>query len=252
MTTAIRAEILKLTTIRLPLGLLATGTALTAAMAALTAAQAGSGASMADAPLDTAAGLTGLLSTTYFAMIMAMVLGVTTATSEFRHSTATLTYLATPHRARVLAAKTITAFGFGLIFGLAGAAITTAVGLGFTAAKGYHVTLAATTIARYGAGAILGSGLLASLGAGLGSLIRSQLAAVITVFLWAFLAENTLGGLFHPLAPYLPFMAATSLAGSPPPGGKPLPFAAATLLIAGITAITGAVAARTTAQADIS
>ncbi len=252
MITAIRAEALKLATIRLPPGLLAAGSTLTAAMALLTAARAGSAASMADAPLSTAAGLTGVLTTTYFTMIMAMVLGVIVATGEFRHSTATLTYLATPHRAQVLAAKAIAAFGAGLLFGLAGAAITTAVGVGFTAAKGYHVTLAAATIIRYGAGAILGSGLLASLGAGLGSLIRSQLAAVITVFLWAFLGENTLGGLFHTTAPYLPFMAATSLAGSAPPGGKALPFAAAALLVAGIAAFTCAIAARTSVRADIS
>ena len=43
-------------------------------------------------------------------MIMAMVLGVTIATGEFRHATATAIYLATPHRARVLTAKAIAAF----------------------------------------------------------------------------------------------------------------------------------------------
>jgi ABC-2 type transport system permease protein len=139
----------------------------------------------------------------------------------------------------------------GLLFGLAGAVITTATGLGFAAAKGYPVALGASTIARYGAGAVLGAGLLASLGAGLGMLIRSQLGAVIAVFLWAFAAENTLGGLSHAIAPYLPFMAATSLAGSPPPGGKPLPFLAATLLVAGVTALICAIATRTTLRADI-
>ena len=125
------------------------------------------------------------------------------------------------------------------------------IGLAVTLAKGYHVTLTAATIARYAAGAVLGSGLLASLGTGLGSLIHSQLAAVITVLLWAFLGENTLGGLVHPIAPYLPFMATTSLAGSPPPGGQPLPFAAAAVLVAATTTLTCAVAARTSARADI-
>jgi len=74
-------------------------------MALLTAARAGGAASMADASLSTAAGLTGVLATTYFAMIMATVLGLTIATGEFRHSTATLTCLATPRRAQVLAAR---------------------------------------------------------------------------------------------------------------------------------------------------
>jgi ABC-2 type transport system permease protein len=134
---------------------------LTAAMALLTAARAGSGASMAAAPLGTAAGLTGVLATSYFAMIMAMVLGVTIATGEYRHATATLTHLATPHRTQVIAAKAVTAFAAGLIFGLAGAAITTGIGLAAAHAKDYHIILAATTITRYGVGATLGSGLLA-------------------------------------------------------------------------------------------
>jgi ABC-2 type transport system permease protein len=132
-----------------------------------------------------------------------------------------------------------------------GAAITTAAGLGAAAVRGYPVALGAGTIARYGAGAVLGAGLLASLGVGLGMLIRSQLGAIITVFVWAFAAENTLGGLSHAIAPYLPFMAATSLAGSPPPGGHPLPFPAAALLVAGITAVACAIAARTSLRADI-
>jgi ABC-type transport system involved in multi-copper enzyme maturation permease subunit len=251
VTAVTRAELAKLATVRLPLGLLGIAALLTAAMSLLTALQAGSTAAMADASLSTAAGLAGVLSTTYFAMIMAMVLGITISTGEFRHATATATYLAAPRRERVLAAKAIAAFGAGLLFGLAGAAVTTAAGLGAAAARGYPVALGAGTIARYGAGAVLGAGLLASLGAGLGMLVRSQLGAIITVFVWAFAAENTIGGLSHPIAPYLPFMAATSLAGSPPPDGHPLPFLAAALLVAGITAVTCVIAARTSLRADI-
>jgi hypothetical protein len=64
------------------------------------------------------------------------VLGVTIATGEYRHATATLTHLATPHRTQVIAAKAVTAFAAGLIFGLAGAAITTGIGLAAAHAKG--------------------------------------------------------------------------------------------------------------------
>jgi ABC-2 type transport system permease protein len=251
VTGVIRAEFAKLTTVRLPLGLLGIAALLAAAMSLLTALQAGSGAAMADTSLRTAAGLTGVISTAYFAMIMALVLGITISTGEFRHATATATYLAAPRRVEVLAAKAIAAFGAGLLFGLAGAAITTAAGLGAVAARGYPVTLGAGTIARYGAGAALGAGLLASLGVGLGMLIRSQLGAIITVFVWAFAAEITLGGLSHAIAPYLPFMAVSSLAGSLPPGGHPLPFPLAALLVAGITAVTCAIAALTSLRADI-
>jgi ABC-2 type transport system permease protein len=155
MITSIRTELLKLATIRLPLGLLATGGGLTATMAMLTAARAGGPGSMAADPLNTAAGLTAVLATTYFAMLMAMVLGVTVATGEFRHQTATATYLAIPNRVRVLGAKAIAASGFGLGFGL-------------------------------------------------GSLLRAQLGAVITVFVWGLLGETIVGGLSTPVPPTSP------------------------------------------------
>jgi hypothetical protein len=45
-------------------------------------------------------------------------------------------------------------------------------------------------------------------------------------------------------------MAATSLAGSPPPGDQPLPFAVGALIVAAITTLTCAIAARTSARAD--
>ena len=46
------------------------------------------------------------------------MLGVTISSGEFRHQTATLTYLATPNRTRVLAAKAVAAAAGGAVFGL--------------------------------------------------------------------------------------------------------------------------------------
>lgn len=251
MTAAIRAEFAKLFTVRLPLGLLGIGALLTVAIALMTALQAGSGAAMSAAPLSTASGLTDVLTTTYFAMIMAMVLGVTMATGEFRHATATATYLVIPRRSRVLVGKVVAAFGAGLVFGLVGAIVATAIGLGFVAAKGDTIALGVSTMIRYGAGAVVGAGLLASFGVGLGMLVRSQLGAVIGIFLWSLVVENAIGGAFHTIAPYLPFMAAASLAGTAPAGGKALPFLAAMLLVIAVTAVIAAVAARTSSRADI-
>ena len=56
-------------------------------------------------------------------MILAAVLGVIVASGEFRHTSATLTYLATPDRRRVLGAKAVAGAG-------AGAALLAAVGVG--------------------------------------------------------------------------------------------------------------------------
>lgn len=258
MRRAIRVELLKIGTTRLTYGLLATGTALTALVAVLRAATAGNGHTR---PIDTNAGLIRVLTVIGFAFVLSIIFGATVSSGEFRHSTATVTYLAFPNRARVLLAKLITAAGFGLCFGALGFAASTAVALMFIAAKGDGVALSATTILGYGAGATLATGLLAALGVGLGTLIRAQLAIVIGTFLWALFVESILGGLFNSIQPYLPFTAATTLASTKLGGGgfgyagsstaTPLPFVASVALILAATVVISAIAARTTLQADI-
>ncbi|HEX6674561.1 MAG TPA: hypothetical protein VF486_06000 [Actinomycetes bacterium] len=253
MTRLVRTELLKLRTIRLPLGLLATAAGVTGLMTVLESTRAGGPGHMAIPPLDTEAGLTTVLTSTGFAMLMAMVFGVAVASGEFRHGTATATYLGTPDRARVLVAKAIAAALFGLLFGVVGAAVASGVGLAFVAAKGYEVTVAGATVARYAAGAVLGTGLLAAVGVGVGSLVRAQVGAVVTVFAWGFVVEQLLAGQFDGLAPYLPYTAATTMAGASLGGGvDPLPFAAAAALVAATATLLSMVAARTTVRADVS
>lgn len=255
MINAIRAELLKIRTTRMAAGLLAVAVAWTALVASMESARSGPGGLV---PALSGGGLRDVLTSTGFGLIMAMVFGVTVATGEFRHKTATDTYLDEPGRARVLAAKTITAGIGGLAFGLAGTAVTTAVGLAFAAARGIPLGLGAATIARYCAGAILAAGLLAAVGAGLGSLIRSQVSAIIAVFAWCFGIEQILGGISHRLASYLPFTAAASMAGAAsgamppmPRGMTPLPFAGVAALLAALAIVIAAVTAHTTLRRDV-
>jgi ABC-2 type transport system permease protein len=123
--TVTRIELLKIRTTRAPFGLLAAAMGITALIAALEAARAGG---KFTPPLSSSAGLSFVLTVTGFALLMALVFGVTVTSGEFRHGTATITYLGIPRRARVLAAKVAASFGCGLVFGAAGAATATAVG----------------------------------------------------------------------------------------------------------------------------
>ncbi len=262
MTTLIRAELLKLRTTRLSYGLLATGAGLTALFSTLEASRAGS-TKGGVAPLYTAPGLESVIAGGTWALLLAAILGVTVSSGEFRHSTATLTYLATPHRSRVLAAKAIASACAGVVFGLVGYLIAAGVGLIFVAARGYHVAVGDVTLARYGAGHLVAAALLAAVGVAVGSLIRSQLAAVIGVFVWAIVIESLLGDLFNSVQPYLPYTAATTLAGvtlggaafgpahSAATTATALPFAAATGLLIGVAAVLSLLAARTTVPRDV-
>lgn len=261
MIRLIRVELLKIRTTRLSYALLATAAGLTLLFCVLEASFSGAGKNVG--PLSTASGFTAVITGGTWALLLATVLGVTVSSGEFRHSTATLTYLTAPHRGQVLTAKMAAAAGVGAVFGLAGYILAAGAGLAFTAAHGYHVPVGDATLARYAAGYVIGAALLAATGAALGSLIRSQLAGVISVFAWMIVIESVLGGLFHSVQPYLPYSAATTLTGSPLGGAAfgpahlaattvtPLPFAAATGLLAGVAILIAVAAARMTVQRDV-
>lgn len=186
MIQLIRIELLKLRTTRTTIGLLGVTVLLTALDAVLRASRAGSGKL---APLDTVGGLRNVCTLTGFSMLMAILLGAMMASGEFRHATATLTYLTCPDRTRVLTAKAMTAALGGLIMGAVGAGTATAVALAFTAGHGYSIALTGGSLTGYAAGALLGAALLGALGAALGSLIRSQLAIVVGLLVWALLSS---------------------------------------------------------------
>jgi ABC-type transport system involved in multi-copper enzyme maturation permease subunit len=258
MSAQLRAEFLKLRTTRTTIGLIGLAVAVTALITTLESATAGTGRGMAIPSLATPAGLRDALASTGFALIVAAVLGTVITSGEFRHQTATGTYLDQPDRTRVLAAKAITAAAAGLLLGLAAAVTASGIALGF-AARGHPLALPAATIVRYGAGAAIGAGLLAAAGAGVGSLIRHQVGAIIAVFAWGFAVELVVGGTATTVAPYLPYTAAAMMAGVASGGGMPpiprgaipLPFPAAGGILAGAAILLAAVAAVTTVRRDV-
>jgi len=261
MSRAIRTELLKIRTTRLVLGMLGLTAALNGLVAVVTCTKAGngSGGGLTVPPLYTVGGLGRVLTSGGFGLIIAAVFGVTVTSGEFRHRTATDTYLDEPNRVRVLIAKASSAALTGLVLGLVGTAVTTGIGLGFVAARTYPVALPAGTILRFSVGVIIGSGLLAAIGAAVGSLIRSQIGSIIAVFIWGFGMEQILGGLSRALAAYLPYTAAATLAGARSGEGMPqlpsglsaLPFIAVVALLAGTAVLMSAVSAATTVQADV-
>jgi ABC-type transport system involved in multi-copper enzyme maturation permease subunit len=261
MSRAIRTELLKIRTTRLVLGMLGLTAALNGLVAVVTCTKAGNGGGggLTVPPLYTVGGLRMVLTSGGFGLMIAAVFGATVTSGEFRHRTATDTFLDEPNRVRVLIAKTISAGLAGLVLGFVGTVVTTGIGLGFVAARSYPVALPAGTIIRFSNGVILGSGLLAAIGAAVGSLIRNQIGSIIAVFIWAFGLEQILGGISRALAAYLPYTAATTLAGARSGEGMPqlpsglnaLPLTAVVALLAATAILMAAVSAATTVQADV-
>jgi ABC-2 type transport system permease protein len=259
----VRVELLKLRTVRTTYGLLV-------AAALLSALLAGSKASLAGrSGLASAHTISNLVTLTGWTMLFAMVLGVIAASGEFRHSTATFTYLAGPRRSQVLAAKAAAAAVVGAAYGLTGAAVAIGVGLGAIAGEGDPIRLSAATLARESLGATLGAALLAALGVAVGSLIRSQLAGVVGILIWSLVIEPIIGALSTTIQPYLPYTAATTLAGAKAgtgPGGfhvnvshgavaavvpQSLPFGSVIALLVALVIVVAGIAAWSSLRADI-
>lgn len=239
-------ELGKIRTIGLPRVLFGVSTGITLLFAILKAAS-----SKGSASLSTASGLASVIRVPIWPLILVTVLGVTVATSEFVYNTATATYLAIPDRRKVLIAKLLASSITGVVFGLAASIASTVVGLSFVAAKHAHVALGGGEIARYLGGDTLACALLAALGCAVGSLLRSQIGALVAVFGWALVIEGLLSALYSSVTPYLPFEAARYLAEGSIPGGVDLPFGASAGLVAGTVVLIALVTSRETLPRDI-
>ena len=124
------------------------------------------------------------------------VLAAIGLTGEFRHRTATATFLATPRRGRVVLAKLVTYALVGVGYALVCIAVTIAIALPWLAAKGIDVPLAGNGIPATLAGVVAVVGIFGLIGVGLGALLRDQVAAVVGLLVYLFVVE--------PIATYTP------------------------------------------------
>lgn len=140
-----------------------------------------------------------------------MILGIYAMSGEFHNHTAIATFLATPKRWKALGAKLLVAAVSGGIFNTIAALV--AMGLGAYALSFYTDAVAPHSYiwVNYPASAFVTGAVLSIIGVGIGTLIRSQNAAVLTGTLWIFLLDRLLAFLFVDIGKYLPTGLITSL-----------------------------------------
>jgi hypothetical protein len=121
-----------------------------------------------------------------------VLLGALATTGEFRHQTLTPTFLATPRRGLVLAAKTVTLVLVGAGFGVV--ALTASVGIGGSviSAFGVDALLLNSEMWLLAARAVLAMGLWAAIGVGLGVLVPNQVASIVIVLAFTQFVEPLL------------------------------------------------------------
>jgi len=229
MTRLVHAELLKLwttRTARIVLVLAAAGAAALTIFVLTLAGRPGQPALGDDALRQLVGAPNGPLT------LAALLLGILGMAGEFRHGTATPTFLVTPGRGRVVAAKLAASALAGLAVALVAAVVVLAIALPWLPAKGVQVPLADPGLAARVAGLAAAVALHAVLETGLGALLRNQFAAVVAgLLLWQGLVEDLLVGILgRPgLARWLPDGAAAALTA---PGDATLTMWAGALVLA--------------------
>jgi len=189
MTRLIAAEFWKLFTTRLWLWLLLGAVALTALFVSLAIAF-GDDPDTWTLPFSTPEGQQTLFAIAAGgASPLVAVLAAIGLTGEFRHRTATATFLATPHRGRVVLAKLVTYGLVGAGYALVCIAVIVTIALPWLAAKDIDVSLTGNGIPRTMAGVIAAVAIYGLIGVGLGALLRDQVATVVGLLVYLFVVE---------------------------------------------------------------
>lgn len=138
----------------------------------------------------------GLVDSVTIAALLALILGITIVTTEFRHGTITPTLLAEPHRERVIAAKAVAEVITAVLFAVLALVVVAAVALIWLSIVGADVHLTDPEVGKRAAQMILMAVLWGLLGVSIGAVVHSQVAALVGTLIWAFVGEQLLLGLF--------------------------------------------------------
>ena len=174
-------------------------------------AVAGQVANAPDFVLESEEGFIDTLEASTAATFFTLLFGIIGMTGEYRHATITHTFLATPVRDRVVAAKVITYAGAGLLLGLFALLVTFAMALPWLAAKDADPALLDREVGLFLVGVLATAALWGALGSAFGSVLPNQVGAIVVALLWLLIIEHILAGLLPEIAPYTPGGAARGL-----------------------------------------
>jgi hypothetical protein len=184
MPTLTRTELLALRTTRVPWALLAGAVLLTTALAVNAVLSAGTDGAPS---IGTAGAMLAVLGAIGHGRLVILLLGVLAVTAEFRHATVTATFLHTPRRIRVLAAKAAAVVVVATVAAAADLAVALAVGL---ATGALPPALLNPDIVLHVAGLLLAYPLYGLIGVAAGALIVYQPVAVLLPIAWVLYLED--------------------------------------------------------------
>jgi hypothetical protein len=229
MTHLIRAELLKLSSIRTFWFTAAATLAFIPVSIALAIANPGNG----NASLESTEGFRNVIAAASSGGVLMLIIGILMVAGEFRFGTITSTFLITPARGRVVGAKLAAVSLVGVVLGLLASLLTLAIALPWLSSR--HIDLAArsTDIAVVLVGGIAATAIGGLVGVGIGALLTNQTLAVTVTLIWVLLIETTLAAVASGVVRWFPGGAASAMSGVAPASGDALPVWLAALVSCG-------------------
>jgi ABC-2 type transport system permease protein len=126
--------------------------------------------------------------------LFAALLGALSITGEIRHGTIRPTFLVTPRRRRVVAAKIWASMLLGAGFGLVAGALAAGVGTAALKARGIDIRLNSGDYILLVMGGAAATALWAAIGVGVGAVVRNQVPVLVGICAWLLFFENLLVG----------------------------------------------------------
>ena len=170
MTRLLRAELLKLRTTQVWIWMLLLAVAAGALIVV---------GGLASGSVKTAHDVPHLFADSNGTLITAFVLGALGITTEFRYQTITPTFLQTPSRWSIVAAKLITYALVGLAYAALTIVVQLAIAVPWLSAKTIDFALSDPDVFRAVFGPLIVFALFAIIGIGVGALIRNQIVALV-------------------------------------------------------------------------
>jgi hypothetical protein len=211
MTRLIRAELFKLRTTR---DLWWTAAATLLLVVATVALNMTSPEEATGMQLDSDEGVRTVLASASVGSLLLLLLGIACMAGEFRHGTATTTFLVTPDRHRTLLAKVLATMVVGVAIASAAIVFALAVAVPWLGAEGVTLDGRAGDVAVALLGTLAVTPLAAAIGVGLGALLRNQTTAVVTALVWTVVVESLVAGFVPELYKFLPGGAFAATTGS--------------------------------------
>jgi ABC-2 type transport system permease protein len=207
MIPLVRAEWTKLFTTRVWIGLLLGGCAMAGGFAALFTGFAGQtgGNGQQLPPVGDSAYEQAAFAVSANATVLMLILGIIGMTQEYRHRTATPTFLVSPRRGHVVVAKLVAYLLAAIPFGLLIVATDVLVVEVYAGARGAAPSISGDNL-RVLAGAWAALVIYAVIGVGIGALVRNQVGAIVGALVYLFVIEGIVLRAIPALAPAVKWM----------------------------------------------